>query len=450
MGSVHCGSIGGVTDIDLGRLPAGARGWAKLVEWAAASDDRLERYFLELKSDVDLTTKAGRHKVAKFILGAANRDPARAAKRFGGHAVLLLGVGRGNATGISPFEAQDLEREIRKFTGADGPGWDYEHIPIDAGHDVIAVIVDPPTGRIWPCLADGDGMTNGDIYLRGDGKTEKATGADIQAMLSRAGTGAAAMPEIAVEILGEALAIRLDRDRLVTWIEDVTQDYLNDVSAPDSSSAFPFAGLSTTHVMERRSKDEFRREVERWRKTALIDPAAGVELIAARQATGLRLRVSNPVKIPLRDVRIDIELDGEVRALHWEDADEDEPVTLFPDRPLDWGKDSLASLLSSGISRHFAPAGSDHGILRITQKSPARMSLSLDLLRAEETFLSDEDEVVLLLVVDAETDQPITGRWRLTAGDVHDVLDGTLSIPIDYRDWTDAIAHLAGDDPAET
>lgn len=436
-------------DIDLSRLPTGARGWTALVAWAAASDDRLERYFLELKSDVDLTTKSGRHKVAKFILGAANRDPAKAAKRFGGHAVLLLGVGRGAATGIGPFEAQDLEREVRKFTGADAPGWDYEHIAIDDDHDVIAVVVDPPTGRIWPCLADGVGMTNGDIYLRGDGKTEKATGAEIQAMLTRAGSTASALPDIAVEFLGEALAIRVDRDRLIRWVEDTAQDYLDDVDAPAPTSPFPLAGLATPTIMERRSKDEFRREVQRWRETAVADPTAGVDLIAARLAVGIRLRVANPVRTSLRDVRIDIELDGSVRALDWEDPDEDKPVTLFPDKPVDWGRDSFASLIGAGIGDRFLPVRSDHGVLRITRTSPAQLSLSLDLLRAEETFLSDEDEVSLVVYVDAETDQSITGRWRLTAGDIHDVLDGTLTIPVDYRDWTQAIAHLVGDDPPE-
>jgi hypothetical protein len=226
-----------MTDIDLSRLPTGARGWAALVAWAAASDDRLERYFLEFKSDIDLSTKHGRHKVAKFILGAANRDPAKAAKRFGGHAVLLLGVGSGKATGIPPFEAQDLEREVLKFVGADGPSRDYEQIPIDTDHDVIAIIVDPPIGRIWPCLADGEGMKNGDIYLRGDGKTEKATGTEIQAMLARR-TTASTLPEITVDPVGCALSARINIEELTAQIEDAARDYLDDVDPPCGALSF--------------------------------------------------------------------------------------------------------------------------------------------------------------------------------------------------------------------
>jgi hypothetical protein len=429
--------------MDLSRLPTGARGWAALVAWAAASDDRLERYFLELKSEIDLTTKHGRHKVAKFILGAANRDIAKAEKRFGGHAVLLLGVGGGAALGIPPFEAQDLEREVRKFTGADGPGWDYEQISVDAAHDVIAVIVDPPTGRIWPCLADGEGMTNGDIYLRGEGRTEKASGAEIQAMLARSGANASALPDVAVEVLGEVLAIRLDNDRIIAWVEDTAQAYFDDLEEPAQSSAFAFEPRS--NMMERRSKDEFKRQVKRWREKAVADPVVGVSEIAARSAAGLRLQVVNPVKTPLRDVRIDIEFDEGVRAVEWEDPEGDDRIGLFPDRPLDWGRDSIMSHLGNDIARNLYPAGSNHGSLRITQSSPARLVLSLDLLRAEETFVSDDGEVVLVSYVNEETGQPITGRWRLTSGDVHDVLDGTLSVPVDYRDWTDAIGYLAGD-----
>lgn len=430
---------GNVTDIDLSRLPTGARGWAALVKWAAASDDRLERYFLELKSDVDLTTKHGRHKVAKFILGAANRDPAKAAKRFGGHAVLLLGVGSGKATGIPPFEAQDLEREVLKFTGAEAPGWDYEQIPVDADHDVIAIIVDPPTGQIWPCWADGDKMANGDIYLRGDGKTEKATGTQIRAMLTRR-TTASTLPDITVEAEGNALGVKLDLELLTEWVEDTAQDYLDDVDAPAASS--PFGIVAGSALMERRSKNEFRREVQRWREGALADPLSGVAEIAARFGAGIQLRVVNPARISLRDVRIDIELDGPVRALPWEDPDEDTKTELFPDRPADWGNDSLTALISLPAAP-FTPIGSNHGILRITQdRDPAKLSLSLDLLRAEETFLSDENDVVLVLHVDTETDEPITGRWRLTAGDVHDVRDGTFSVPVDYRDWIEAIERI--------
>lgn len=298
-----------VAEIDLSKLPAGARGWGEFLEWATRSDDSQERYFLELKSDVDLSSKRGQHKVAKFILGAANRDPVKAAKRFGGYAVMLIGVGGGRADGIVPFEAKDLEREVKKLTGAEGPGWDYEQIPVAAGRVVIAIIVDPPTGRIWPALADGDGLFNGDVYLRGDGKTEKATGAELQVMLTRvAASGASsALPSIMVDALEQALVVQYDRERLSKYVEDSADELLREIDAPKRPSPFgwEFSGLGVT---ERRSKEEFRREVAKWREAALAAPESGLEEIAARFAVGIRLRVVNPEEVSLRDVRVDVEL----------------------------------------------------------------------------------------------------------------------------------------------
>lgn len=365
---------------------------------------------------------------------------------------MLLGVGAGSATGISPFEAQDLEREIRKFTDAEDPGWDYEQIPVDVDHSVIAIVVDPPTGRVWPCLADGEGMTNGDIYVRGDGRTEKATGAEIQAMLTRAGASSVAsmLPEITVEILGEALAVRFDSGRLVTFIKEVAQDYLDDVDVPEPTS--PFGAWAGHAPSERRSKDGFRGQVERWQAAALADPASGLNELAARMAVSIRLRVTNPVKTSLRDVRIDIELDSPTRALVWEEPyKKGERAVLFQDRPLAWGSDSFLSVLGSNFVSPFIPRDNS-GVVRITQSSPPRLSLSLDLLRAAEIYVSEEDDVVLVLFVEVEKNEVITGRWRLTAGDVHDVLDGELTVAIDYRDWTAAIeslldAHPGADGP---
>ena len=431
-----------MTDISLSTLPTGARGWRALVAWAAASDDRQERYFLELKSDVNLTTKHGRHKVAKFILGASNRDPEKAAKRFGGHAVMLLGVSAGATVGIPPFEAQDLEREIRKFTGAGGPGWDFERVGVDGDNDVIAIIVDPPTGRIWPCLADGEGMSNGDIYLRGDGRTEKATGGEIQAMLARVAAASdeiAKLPEVLVEAVGDVMAVRFDSSRIVAWIDETTADYIRDVD--EGKSAGIYGILANQGLLERRSVEEFRLQVERWHSASLGDPASGLHDIAARLAVGVRLRVTNPVVTSLRDVRIDITFADPVRALDWEDGDEVDRLDIFPDRPPAWGRDSLAFMLGRTNLAPFVAPDSD-GVVQITQSSPAKLSLSLNLLRAKEVRLTEENDIVLVLFTDTEPPEQLTASWQLTAGDVHDIREGTFTVSVDARDWTIAIADM--------
>jgi len=163
----------------------GEMSWAALVAYAAASDDRIERYFLEVKSDVDLNTKAGRAKVAKFILGAANRDPGQVARRFGGHAVMLLGVGSGTTHGIAAFEAQDLARDVARWVGVDGPTWDFERIRAGSQLDVIAVVVDPPTGDGLAQVAAAPAAQVGDtIALQLEYSARLRSGRDLQLRLA--------------------------------------------------------------------------------------------------------------------------------------------------------------------------------------------------------------------------------------------------------------------------
>lgn len=112
-----------MTTVDLSRLPTGELGWLALISYLLETDDRAERYFLEAKSEVNLSSKKDQAKVAKFILGAANRDKDLALRRFGGHALMVLGVGHGEVIGVPVFEAKDLADTVQRLIGADGPRW---------------------------------------------------------------------------------------------------------------------------------------------------------------------------------------------------------------------------------------------------------------------------------------------------------------------------------------
>jgi hypothetical protein len=49
---------------DFTRLPRGQAEWTALIAALGETDDRAERHFLEIKSDVDLNKERGRAKVA--------------------------------------------------------------------------------------------------------------------------------------------------------------------------------------------------------------------------------------------------------------------------------------------------------------------------------------------------------------------------------------------------
>lgn len=426
---------------DLTRLPTGEMGWAALVDFVAASDDRVERYFLEVKSDVDLSAKAGRHKVAKFVLGASNRDPAQASKRFGGHALLVLGVGGGAATGIAPFEAKDLAKEVARFTGADGPRWDFERIPIGGDRDVIVVVVDPPTGEVWTCRGDGIDLYDGDIYVRADGETRKATGDEVRGLLDRAVSRTGHI-DVDVELLGEVVAIGLDAEPLLGWVETEAAELRSQVAPrPKRNSVYGIAALGPDlGVMERRSRKAFLEEVDEWEATVRANPAAGVVRAMARFRRGIQLRLVNHTKTFLRDVRIDLELEGDVLAVEWRPEDKDKGINLFAGRPKDWGSESFAAIgLIPRLDNVVAPVRSQHGIVLISQERPARLTMRMDALRPQEEHVSDDDEIVLVLVVSSDPGSPVRGRWRLTAADVNDVFEGHIEIPVAYQDMREPI-----------
>jgi len=72
--------------------------------------------------------------------------------------------------------------------------------------------------------------------------------------------------------------------------------------------------------------------------------------------------------------------------------------------------------------------------------------MMMDSLRPQEEFVSDDDEVVLVMVDDADPGSAVTGSWRMTAGDVNDVYEGEFSIPVRYRDWREPIRELLTDE----
>jgi hypothetical protein len=424
-----------MTSFDLSRLPTGEMGWNALLEWAAESDDRVERYFLELKSEIDLNGKSGRHKVAKFILGAANRDPARAAKRLEGHAIMLLGVGTGDIPGIGGFEAKDLARDVRKFTGTPGPKWDFERIRLSNGKDAIAVVVDPPIGQIWPCLADGIDLVDGDIYLRGDGETAKAKGLELQAMLTRVAS-TSALPHVGVELFGSIYAIRVDRSFLTDWITERADGYRSQLP--------PRAGAGTIVIgsYERRSESEFLEEVKAWEDKSIIDPLTGLHNLAAELFDGISFQVANQTKAFLEDVQLDLAVVPGPIALEW--REKTKSIDLFTTRPSNWGTESFATMLGRNNWVNNIRSATTNGELQIGVSDPIRLSLPLASLRPKETFDTTKDEVVLVHFHEEEPPDHIMARWRLTARGFDDVLEGEFKIPVQSLDWRESLAEILG------
>ena len=436
----------------MSRLPRGQRAWATLVEAVGALDDRLERHYLEVKSDVDLNTKTDQAKIAKFILGADNRDPDRAASYFDGYAVMILGVGSGQITGIGSFEAKDLESAVQRYIGVNGPRWDFERIPtVDSDKDVICIIVDPPRAdEVATCHRDGDGLRGGALYIRADGQTREARGDEVRVLLARAN---ASGPKLDLEVLisGEvslascsdtpfvdyanyhsarlrdvrARAERAERDekRRRQGTPNWPLNYTVPIVSPSVFSPY--------RKDENRTGEEYEGQIEAWSakviaaKESTVDRALGI--VSPRNFVIVR----NQSKRFLEDVEVNIHLDGEVRAVAVL-SQSDDPREDVPRMPRPWGpweQDPLAGFNNIALPARAMPINYPSNTVEFRNGGSVTLTFTVGDLRPLESYETDDDEFTLVLLEGGD-EELVYGRWTVTARGMHDVFQGEIQVPI--------------------
>lgn len=420
-----------MSEVETSKLPVGRRARAAFVKQLETGDDRVERHYLELKTSFDLNNKADRRKVVKFILGAAHRDPVKASRHFDGYAVMVLGLPFEGVRGLRKFEVMDLEQDMATFAGADPPHWDIDYVPAGDGRDFVLIIVDPPTGRVWPVLKTSDTLVSGDVYMRADGATRPATGPELVALIARTQASAQGRTlDLGVEPVGLATALRIDSDRLrelIRWHVERLEDQADD--------AKPHAAFAASMTLERRSMTDFREQVDDWAANALESPSSGVHELAAQMTRPLALRVTNNTTASLKEVRLELTFDVPLVALYWQKKSS--RVRLFPDRPMDWGKDSfLTSVGASEIRPLITPEMFDSSI-RIATEEPAVLVMEMRRLHAEQSVTTPDDDVVLVFFAEQEDPAPekVTASWSLAAGDIDEVLRGTFDLEVEVSDW---------------
>lgn len=183
----------------------------------------------------------------------------------------------------------------------------------------------------------------------------------------------------------------------------------------------------------------------------MANPTAGVVKLAGRMSpAGVRVQLTNRTRTFLQDVRVDLVADNDLIATEWSQSDPGDPVELF-DMPIEWGKRSFTHLFSIGRYSQTAittPANL-HGIVLVKNAKPVYLTMNMKSLRPEETHISDDDEVVLVMVSDTPPDS-VTLRWRVTAQDVNDIFEGACEVPVRSLDWRDPIRFiLYGEESAE-
>jgi len=481
--------------LDVSRAPRGVLAASQLVEAVARIGDLAERHFLELKGPEDLNSKANKQKVAKFILGAANRMPDKAAEAFEGCAVMILGITKDGVVGLPPIEMLELNKVVEQHLGPNGPRWDIVRVPVkDSANEVLVIVVEPPQAGqpAWICRASGDGLTDGRVYIRADGETREATSAEQDLLRERGATAAAGPVELDVRVVGKVTPILVDEARTLEAYISTTRARLLDalpkpaekvevtgVNVPKgfkASSADPladYAKLSESlakaaqsvaasgifdSIPEKRTEAQYRQQIDAW-EAELREAWPEIVLEFASYINSQNeVEVVNKTTTFLHDVEVNIHLDGDVTTVEpreTPDRVKDLDVEL-PNVPRIWGPQRRNFGVGPGFDATLFSPHINPGNYR-PSNSNWRNSGSVDNdvivgdLRPKATFRTDDEESVLLIVGDAP--DKVTGTWSATVRGYNEVFTGTLEVEVaEQRDLTTAVRAylgLADEDPAD-
>jgi len=472
--------------IDLTRAPHGELVAARLVAAVAEVGDLAERHYLEIKGPPDLSSKVHIAKIAKFILGAANRLPERAAEAFGGFGVMIVGIADSGIKGVPPVEMLALSQVIQPFLGAAGPRWDVVRVPVEnSTNEVLVILVDPPQiGQLpFSCRANGDKLQNGRIYYRGDGDTREATADELDMLMARGAARTPAPVELGVAVTGAAVPMIVDDERtLVDFIAKERRRLLDalpkpsaeELAVPDairrtSSEASrnpidPLARFGTlaaeasrllsaqglgvrgvgsllgTEVPDTRSAEAYHAEIDAWEIRFRKAWPHAVEQFASFLIEANELTVVNKTQTFMHDVEVKLHLAGTVEVLERQRygaslrlRDVDLPLP-----PRKWGPTKrhlgFDPAYSTGLA---APASSPSTFGPGSFRPPDaswKTTGSVDTkvlvrdLRPESSFASGDGDSILILRDDVP--EIIHGSWTATARGYNEVFKGTIEVKV--------------------
>lgn len=444
--------------VDTSRAPHGERAACALVDAVVAGDDRLEHHYLEVKSELDLGTKRDQAKLAKFILGAANRMPDKASAAFGGYAVMVIGASQRELAGVPPTEVLVIEKAVRPFLGADGPKWDIAHVPIpDSKREVLLLFVDPPQWGDTPfvCLKDGDGkLRDGAVFVRASGETREAKSDELTQLLRRASAGVSPVVELEVRLIGAVAQV--DRSVLDTLLEEFIEEQVaklhlaltlskqpsraasGDLTGYSATAAFAAQSTSALHVAMTnpadRTESEYHVAIELWAQRTREGWPEAVRRFLGGVLPGVQVEVINGERTFFEDAEVKIHVAGDVIGIELVELGEAAvAVDLgLPVPPRSWG--STQTHLGQNIG-NWAPSYDLGSIGAAPRRSSWSTSGSVNLdfeigeLRPLRSEISDDLDVVLI-AANSDPDQ-FVGTWQLTARGHHAVYSGELNVGVE-------------------
>lgn len=456
-----------MAELDITRLPQGELAARELIAAIAANGDQVEHHYLEVKSSLDFEKKSDVAKIAKFILGAANRMPDLASRAFDGRAIMVLGVGTDTISGVAPVEVMEIATRIKPYLSAEGPRWDLQRLSIEGSENqVLLIIVDPPVfGQdLFVCHKDGDGLANGAIYIRSEGQTRPAHADEIKQLVGR-GKQRQSPVSLDVRTVGSAHRYSVhEADSLDDYITK-TRNRLLEARRREirkQTSRFGFSGMEVTGLAaiaasmstpEHRTSKEYEAEIADWEQAAKDAWPVAVDRVSAHAFGGVAFEISNGADTYLPDMQLSVHLEGAVEGIEWGSPGADlVSLNSLPKPPRPWGPRQkpmgpeayrMASFMSPTVPSHdFTQSG-----VTFRNSGSVTVDIAVGDLRPRQTHRTDSDDLVL--IVRSPELSSVRGTWQATARDRDEVFEGELQVDVEPpQDLTAMLRVLLRLDPA--
>ncbi|KYH44161.1 hypothetical protein AZH51_15395 [Branchiibius sp. NY16-3462-2] len=155
---------------------------------AAAQDANAEEDWLEWKSELDLSTAAGRFELAKEVLAKANRPVIRSLANCLGWSYVLVGVSEKGIQGTREWPTATLEQKLGQYLGqgTDAPAWRPVNVGV-GGEVVLAIEIAPPQDGdpIYTLRKSFESFKEGTVFVAGVEKAEQASPDDMRMLQQR-------------------------------------------------------------------------------------------------------------------------------------------------------------------------------------------------------------------------------------------------------------------------
>lgn len=422
--------------MDADIIPLGERALRSILDHVLAVGDEAETSYLEIKSSLDLTSTEGVAKVAKFLLGAANRRPQDAARYFKGYAVLVIGAQKDRAQGVPRgVEAHELEDRLRPYLGAQFPAFEFGRIGVDEGREVLFLIAQPPEDGqpIFPCHKSfqgakrQDNLDDGAIYVRGASNTRRARAEEVLALVERARGGGKSPIDLDVEIVGSISRVERVNEVLERLYEFEEDEFSKPREAAEDISPSALLVPTVFGRTQPPSPEERARRLEAWRSEKPAHIEQGREHFLGVALPGVGIRVVSRDRFVAKPHLIVTFHDCESFDYRLaDDADYSKVVEPIVRRQDPYGIGFDPSDLQ--IATRGYPVGwSNHG-------NNVEVTLTPESFRPNVPWTSDQDDYVLL-ARDPQADV-VSVTWVLTEDGNDAVTRGELKVST--GDLTDA------------